>query len=38
VLTSSGVYRNLAATEGSKVDGPTSANNEPTWTNLSMGT
>jgi hypothetical protein len=38
VLTSSGVYRNLAATEGSKVNGPTSANNEPTWTNLSMGT
>src|SRR4051812_1869115 len=37
-LTSTGVYRNLAATEGSKVDGPTSANNEPTWTNLSMGT
>jgi hypothetical protein len=37
-LTSTGVYRNLAATEGSKVDGPTSATNDPTWTNLSMGT
>jgi hypothetical protein len=30
--------RNLAGNEGSVVGGPTSAQNEPTWTNLSMGT
>ena len=30
--------RNLGQTEGSVVDGPGSAFNEPTWTNLSTGT
>jgi hypothetical protein len=30
--------RNLAANEGSVVGGPTSAPNEPAWTNLSIGT
>jgi hypothetical protein len=38
VITSPGVYRNLASTEGSVQNGPGSAANEPTWTNLSMGT
>ena len=37
-ITSPGVYRNLASTEGSVQNGPGSAANEPTWTNLSMGT
>ena len=38
MITSPGVYRNLASTEGSVQNGPGSAANEPTWTNLSMGT
>jgi hypothetical protein len=38
VLRSPGVYRNLASTEGSVTNGPGSSANEPTWTNLSMGT
>ena len=33
-----GSYRNLLETEGSKVNNILSANNEPTWTNLSIGT
>jgi hypothetical protein len=38
VIRSPGVYRNLASTEGSVQNGPGSTANEPTWTNLSMGT
>jgi hypothetical protein len=33
-----GVFRNLARTEGSLVNSLGSAENEPTWTNLSIGT
>jgi hypothetical protein len=33
-----GSYRNLASNEGSLVDSLGSAQNEPTWTNLSIGT
>jgi hypothetical protein len=32
------VFRNLASTEGSVVDGLGSTLNDPTWTNLSVGT
>jgi hypothetical protein len=38
ILTAPGVYRNLARTEGSLVGTLGSAQNEPTWTNLSVGT
>jgi Tfp pilus assembly protein PilX len=38
VLRSPGVYRALAPTEGSVVGMPGSALNDPTWTNLSIGT
>ncbi|MBI4484510.1 MAG: hypothetical protein HY655_00725 [Acidobacteria bacterium] len=38
VPTAPGVYRNLARTEGSLVGTLGSAQNEPTWTNLSIGT
>ena len=37
-LTAPGVYRNLATSEGSLVGTLGSAQNEPTWTNLSVGT
>ena len=33
-----GPFRNLARTEGSLVNGPGSASNDPTWTTLSVGT
>jgi len=38
VPTAPGVYRNLGKDEGSVVDGLGSALNDPTWTNLSIGT
>ncbi len=38
VTTSPGAYRALAASEGSLVGTIGSAENEPTWTNLSIGT
>ncbi len=38
VSTSPGVYRNLATTEGSLVNTIGSAQNNPTWPNLSIGT
>ena len=38
MITAPGSYRNLAATEGSVVGTIGSAQNEPTWTNLSTGT
>ncbi|MEW6323546.1 MAG: hypothetical protein AB1635_20945 [Acidobacteriota bacterium] len=37
-ITAPGAYRNLARTEGSLVESLGSAENEPTWTNLSIGT
>lgn len=37
VLTAPNSFRNLARTEGSVTGGLGSANNEPTWTNLSTG-
>ncbi|HTY63383.1 MAG TPA: hypothetical protein VMG30_14135 [Acidobacteriota bacterium] len=36
--TAPGAYRSLAQNEGSLVGNVGSANNEPTWTNLSIGT
>jgi hypothetical protein len=33
-----GTYRNMASNEGSVVDGPTSALNDPTWTTISLST
>lgn len=33
-----GLFRNLAATEGSVTDGPTSPQNEPTWHTISLST
>ncbi len=33
-----GSFRNLARTEGSVTDGPTSAQNEPTWHGISLST
>ncbi|MBI1750811.1 MAG: hypothetical protein HY234_05860 [Acidobacteria bacterium] len=38
VLRATGVYRSLLSTEGSLVGTLGSAQNEPTWTNLSIGT
>jgi hypothetical protein len=38
VLTTPGAFRALASTEGSLVGTLGSAHNEPTWTNLSIGT
>jgi hypothetical protein len=38
VTTAPGAYRNLAFTEGSLVGTIGTAQNEPTWTNLSIGT
>ncbi len=38
VLTAPGTYRHLAQNEGSLVGTIGSAENEPTWTNLSIGT
>ncbi len=38
VTTAPGAYRNLAMNEGSLVGTLGSAQNEPTWTNLSIGT
>ena len=38
VTAQGGPYRDLARTEGSLVNGPGSAINEPTWTSLSIGT
>jgi hypothetical protein len=37
VVTTPGAFRNLARTEGSLVGTLGSANNDPTWTNLSIG-
>ena len=36
--TAPSAYRSLALTEGSVVDGVASAQNEPTWTNISIAT
>ena len=38
MLTAPGAYRNLATTEGSLVNTIGSAQNEPAWSNLSIGT
>ena len=38
VVRAPGLFRNLARTEGSLVGTVPSAQNEPTWTNLSIGT
>lgn len=38
ITAQGGPYRNLARTEGSLINGPGSAVNEPTWTSLSVGT
>ncbi len=38
VIRSNGVFRNLAKTEGSLLNTLGSAQNEPTWTNISIGT
>ncbi len=38
IIRSPGVFRNLLVTEGSLVGTVGSAQNEPTWTNLSIGT
>ncbi|MGC4085050.1 MAG: pilus assembly PilX N-terminal domain-containing protein [Vicinamibacterales bacterium] len=36
MATSPSAFRNLAATEGSVTDGPSSSTNEPTWHNVSL--
>jgi hypothetical protein len=38
ILRTPGTYRNLATSEGSVINNIGSALNEPTWTNLSIGT
>ncbi len=38
MATSPSAFRNLSASEGSVVDGPSSTKNEPTWHNISLST